>query len=759
MKNIRKIAIFAVIAVLCLIMVACKKPIDGDGPIVSKVLTPADITKLPDLINYGREAKYYDVNEITYSDYSAEKTKLAARIVEKQADAADPDTSSIIKIFAASDAEKIILAMGKSALPATKMTKTVDYLAGDETVTEEAIETKVASGVWSATTGWSFFDDWSYYEKLQDRADATGATNDDKDNVSRQYRNMAGKVFAIGMTGDEFARVATNELDYALDVVRDMAGNKAIGTTEFDTYCKNNLDYETLAYLHAFNDYYRKNQNGKPDCTELYGYYYDYNLVNYNAVSDENFEKELKYSHYTIYTDAEWLDYVAIQRNNYINAYRYTDTFYNTFYTKHFSFQENKENHEYNIYGFSKYSNLTYTGEMRQAITANGLQGQLNMSDWMWCYSGNEDNMKAYNQANTNYENGKKGGSEQENQGKFYYEMEQLKMIHYLLTNMTSANLSGALRYQIYSYSGSMLQTISGNEKDRTLINVNKLAPADATTLLASLSTDNDKKSYATGKIGAIISQMKATYSTVGIASKAQKAANESWSSMKTEIETAMKYDYSTLTSWADKVERLEDLVIKRKYDCGAGLDEACLRGNGHAECEKVYDTEHTISQFVSNYEQILRYVGGTVSLSFQQLKEAAPGKPNNYKINEYAPNLPVTYRCGFGQASPVTTLMLTGIEYFEKKEITINSGNVFKEEIKEADSKDKEWWEKSSSPARPNSSVTETSPNQQSGTYIYEYTFSGWYLDQALLYKFDENDTITCDLILYAGYNVTKKQ
>lgn len=757
MKKIIKIAIFLIIATLCLVMVACK-PSNNDTVIIDKNLTPADITKLANLTNYGREAKYYDAQAVTYSDYSAEKTKLAARIVEKQEDALDPDTSSIIKIFAASDAEKIILAMAKAALPAAKMTKTVDYLAGEETVTEQAIETKVDSGVWSATTGWSFFDDWSYYEKLQDKADATGATDDDKDNVSRQYRNMAGKVFAIGMTGDEFGRVATFELEYSLDVVKAMAGNKGVGTTEFDTYCKNDLDYDTLVYLRAFNEYYNGGAN-KADCVELYGYYYDYNQTNYNAVSDENFEKELRYSHYTIFTDAEWLEYVSIQRANYINAYRYNDTFYNDFYSKHFSFQEKKEDHEYVVYGFSKYSNLTYTGEMRQAITGNGLQGQLNMSDWMWCYSGNEAAMKAYNQANTNYENGKKSGSEKENEGKFYYEIEQLKMINYLLKNMTSANLSGALRYQIYSYSGSMLQSISGNKKDITLINDDKKVPSEVTTLLAGLAEDK-KKEYATGKVGAIINQMTATYSTVGISQKAQKATNESWSSMNTEIEAALNYDYSTITSWEDKVERLEDLVIKRKYDCGAGLDEECLKGNGHAECEKVYDTDHTISQFVSNYEQILRYVGGTVSISFQQLKEAAPGKENNYKIAVYAPQLPVTFNCGFGQVSPVTTLMLNGIEYFEKEEISIKGGNIFKDEILDADTKDREWWENYSSPSRPNSSVTETSSiNQTQGTYIYEYTFSGWYLDSDLKYKFDENDTISCDLTLYAGYNVTKRQ
>lgn len=726
------------------------------GSVIGNNLTPADIPKLASLTNYGGDASYYDVPALAYNDYTAEKAKLADRIESKQEDAQDPETSSIIKIFAASDAEQIILAMGRAALPTAKMTKTVYYLAGEETISEANIDEKVQSGTWTLTPGWSFFDDLIYYLKLKNISGSKYSTSYDKDNTNRQFRNMAGKILSIGMTGDEFARITTYLQVYSLDVVKDMAGGKTIGTNEFDTYCKTYLDYETLVYLHAFNEYYNGGA-GKSDCVELYGYYYDYNKNKYNAISDVDFEKEIQYSYYNIFTDEEWLEYIAIRRDYYANAYRYSDTFYNDFYSKNFSFQEKKEEREYVIYGYNKYSNLTYTGEMRQAITGNGLEGLLAIKDWMWCYGGNEEAMKAYNQANTNYENGKKGGSEAENQGKFYYEMEQLKMVSYLFDNVSIVNISGLLRNIIYKYSSSMLEDISARQKVITLINDGKKAPADATTLLAGIAEDK-KKEYATGKIKAIINQMKATYSNVGISQKAQKATNISWASMKVEIEHALNYDYSILSTWAEKVERLEDLVIKRKYDCGAGLDEECLKGNGHAECEKVYDTEHTISQFVSNYQLILRYAEGTVSVNFQQNKYDNPNHKNNYRIDKYASELPITYRCGYGQTQKVTALMLSGVEYFEKKEISIKGGNIFKDEILNAYTKDREWWENYSSPAKADSTVIEwSSLNQQTGTYIYEYTFSGWYLDSELTYRFDENDIIYCDLILYAGYDVTK--
>lgn len=757
MKIFKKIAVVLILAILCLGVVACiKKPDPGPGP-GNKVLTPADISKLAPLTNYRMESKYYSPNAVTYADYSAEKTKLENRIESKKADALLPDTSSVIKIFAASDAEQIILAMGEAALPTAKMTKTVDYLAGEEAVSEDAIDDKVASGTWSLTPNWSFFDDWSYYEKLQDRADTNTSTDTDKDNVKRQYRNIAGKIFSIGMSGDEFGRVATYELKYALTVVAKMAGNNPIGSGQFDNYCKNYLDYDTLVYLKAFDKYYDGGA-GLPACVALYGYYYDYNHTNYNAVSDADFEKELIYSHYTTYTDAEWLEYVAIQRNNYINAYRYTDAFYSDLYSKHFSFQQKKEDFEYEVYDFAVYNSLKYTQEMHNAILGNGLQGQLNMSDWMWCYSGKEDVMKSYNQANTKYENGKKGSSEAENEGKFYYDIEQLKMVNYLLTNMTGLNLSGALRYQIYSYSGSMVQSISNNEKDVSLINANKKVPSDVTSVIEPL-VGEDAKDYAKGKVRAIITQMKASYEIVGVNGKITKSANESWSSMQKEINDALIYDYTSLSSWEDKVKRLEDLVIKKKYDCGVGLDDICPLGNGHAECVEVYDTEHTISQFVSNYEQILKHVGGKVALSFQQHKKATTDKKNNYTTSDWSDVLPKTYTCGYNSTSPVTTDMLKGIVYYEEKEITIGSGKVFKDDVLNADKEQREWWASaSSSPIKESSTVSERNESQQSATFTYVYTFSGWYLDQNLVYKFDPNDKINCDLILYVGYNVTKR-
>lgn len=303
-----------------------------------------------------------------------------------------------------------------------------------------------------------------------------------------------------------------------------------------------------------------------------------------------------------------------------------------------------------------------------------------------------------------------------------------------------------------------MVQSISNNEKDVSLINANKKVPSDVTSVIEPL-VDEDAKDYAKGKVRAIITQMKASYEIVGVNGKITKSANESWSSMRKEINDAIIYDYTSLSSWAEKVKRLEDLVIKKKYDCGVGLDDDCPLGNGHAECVEVYDTEHTISQFVSNYEQILKHVGGKVALSFQQNKKATNDNKNNYTTSDWINVLPKSYECGYNATNPVTVDMLKKVAYYEEIEITISSGKVFKDDILNADKEQRDWWASPSrSPIKENSTVSETNASQQPGTFTYVYTFSGWYLDQNLVYKFDPNDKINCDLILYAGYNVTKR-
>ena len=778
MKVAKVVLSVLIVAAVVFGMVACTdKTGGGPGGDPNKsgtTLTPNSITYIKDITNYGQESRYYAAAAVTYADTTEETKKLQARIDEKKADLeSGEDTSSVTKIFAHSTADGIINTMSKAALPADKMTKTIDYLAGEETVEASEIDAKVEEAVkgnFTTTEGWSFFDDWTYYEKLQDRADASGSTDNDQDNVKRQYRNILGKVFAIGMSGDEFGRLATHMLAYATDVVEsaDMAGaTLEISTTinAFDTYCQENLDYETLVYLRAFNDYYKMDGSGTglSDCVELYGYYYEYNKTNYDSQSDEDFEKQLKYSHMTTYTDSEWEDYVRIERTSYTSAYRYSNSFYSTFYNKHFSFQEKVENHELTVYGMSKWQNKSYTEEMRNAVRNNGMDGQLNFTDWLWCYSGDSTVMKEYNQANTAYQNGKNGSDEQAKEGEFRYNMEQLKMINYILTNMTATDLGRTLRFQVYSYSGEVVSSATSYQKDAILVGVGKKEPADVTSLEEGLPAE-DEVAYVQGKTGAILTQLRNSYTSANVDEKANSAASQPWKAMQGEVQTAIDYDYDSLGTWAAKVQRMEDLVVKRKYSCGAAIDEPCklTPNQGHVNCTKEYDETHNISKFVMNYETILMYMAGQSKIDFQANSPATSNKNNNYVIAVYAPDTPKTLTPGY--KGTLTSSNLSSVTYYSIKEITVSSGKTFAESMEEAEANDKNWWANKEStatgskPTKASSTVQETAPNNTTGNYTYTYTFKGWYLDSELKYEFNENDKISCDLVLYAGYEVTKK-
>lgn len=766
MRVIKKLAAALIMVAVVFGAVACK-PKPKDPVVIGEDITPNSIVKLAAITNYGQESRYTSPSRITYASTTAEEAKLSARIEEKKVDAAKADASSIIKIFANSEANLIIDAMSRAALPADKMTKTVDYLAGEESVSEGMIQERVNTGTFAATTGWSFFDDWSYYEKLQDRADATNSTNNDADNVKRQYRNILGKVFAIGMSGDEFARVATYELVYATTVVQTMANGAELSIestlSDFDEYCKNELDYETVVYLRAFNDYYNGGAgSGLADCVELYGYYYEYNRTNYNSQSDADFESQLKYSHLKVFTDAEWLDYVRIQRASYVNAYRYDDKFYDTFYNKHFSFQEKIEKHELTIYEMSRWQGKSYTEEMRQATRNNGIEGQMNFTDWLWCYAGSNETMTEYNKANTLYENGKNSSAEAEDAGKFAYEIEQLKMANYILKNMSATNLGRTLRFQVYSYSGDYVRSAQTYQKDSTLVIDGKVTPEDTIKLVDGLN-DSEKINYATGKISVILTQMRDTYISAGVDSRANSAASQPWSSMQAEIQAALDYDYSGFSTSAEKVERLEDLVVKRKWSCGAAIDEDCKSdpNTPHVKCTKEYDEKHNISKFVMNYEPILRYMGGMVNISFQGHVDADNSKPNNYVIEVYSPNVPITLTAGYKGTLDGTNLT-DALAFREIRAVSATAGETFADSI---EGEDQKWWTAGgtapvgSKPKKATSTRTETNQsNQQTSQYTYVYSFSGWYLDKNLKYKFDEGDKLKCDLILYVGYDVTKR-
>ena len=113
-------------------------------------------------------------------------------------------------------------------------------------------------------------------DRLKDVADTLDgeAKDDAEDDVARQERLIMGKIFDIGMTGDEFARVVTEGMVYVQTVLAEMIedyNTEESPDLDRNAYCKEVLkDYDFLVYVMSFNDiYYGKDgsavaANGKP---------------------------------------------------------------------------------------------------------------------------------------------------------------------------------------------------------------------------------------------------------------------------------------------------------------------------------------------------------------------------------------------------------------------------------------------------------------------------------------------------------------
>ena len=845
MKGIKRILFIILIIFFALSVAACTdnsgKNNNGGGGNTTNTgndLKPSDIKQLADLTNYGsKQASYektpvaFDANAKTYAGSSCAEQieKLSTRINEKKEDVTNGDsTSSFVKIFAMSTAEGLLERMAKAALSFDEMNRVVEYLYGsaenpdlnkylEETDngwagifsdgTSKWLDQKNADNTAAFNAGWSFFDDWEMYDRLEKYTEdaSEGAAKDlAGDNAAWHYRSILGKVYTeVKLDGDAAARTATYMLDYAIDIVESKSGGSVTdaiitsgGNTTFGnfaTYCKSAPnstdpfsgleDYETLSYLLGFNQYYT-GTDGLKNCVTLYGYYYDYNKTYYNeSLADETtYAKQLKYEKQNTFTDTEWLDYVAIQRNNYVKAYRYSENCYSSFYQDHFEFQGVVEDYDSKVYEIDKVTRsigstmpgTTYTLQMKSAIaktgSIDGLAGQLALSDWMWCYSGSEDNMKKYNVANTKYENGKEGSIEAEYEGKFDFEMQQLYIIQYLLANMTESELASALYYNVYAYSASMVNNMTGDIKDIVYI-IDGVEEGSHYTTISTEVAAGGENLYAREKIKVIYDQTYESWKSAGVSTLATNASSQNWSKMKTEIDTAIGYDYMNMpiksknTQWKERTERLEDLVIARVWSCcGQRVSEAdnttCehVSNDDGSVATKEYATDHTISQFASKYEPVLMHIGGQAELSFRVATKGYTTQEGTAITDkkEWKAGYNGTIASLRANTSETTQLM----DWSETTAISVSAGDSLFNQLDDLDQDDSKWWntnKTNSEKAKFDAYDKVEVYNGANVTYTYSYVFKGWYLDKDCKYEYNENDDVNVNLIVYAGYDVTK--
>jgi len=814
-KNFNRVLFFVASALLIVMLFACG-PTSGSGT-KDDGLKPKDIKQIANLTDYSKVVTNYAPAATNYTSSADEEEDREAlnNSIEERKDANDKYENDIVRIYANSDGAGIIAAMKKAAVTPAHMRATVQYLVGSEKAPTDPENTNsiaylVSNDKFVKQENWSFIDDWTYYDELKKRND-TVKSNATSDNLRRQERFIAYKVFKIGMTGAEFGRFATHELAYALTVTANMAGVSESETkasnAAYIAYGKANFsDYDTLVYLISFNEYYTKS-DGLQNSVKLYGYYYDYNKNVYNvygdgATGDALFEKQLKYSHMKTYSDAEWLEYTKLQRDAYEKGYRYSDTMLTDILRTHYTFQAiierldavvyKSDNPEFDVKVTESYLGKTSTQQLIDALNdANKpLTGQLAMTDWNWCYTGNEAYMKDYNKDNNSNEGWKNNGSADDvAHGEFLMQMQQLKLTSYLLDKMTVGELNGALLNNIYQYSGSVISQLHSNDRDKVLIANNKLTSIeDVISLSAAFDkgevekkddvTNVSAKRYAIGKIDVYSRQIEGPYTTFMSKGKNGPIQNvksnpPEWKIMRTEIESARTYNYDSEKNWSDRKKKLENNVIKKKYDTHG--DET------GASTTEEYDETWKTSQFLSFYEPILKYVAGQVDLAFT-VHDSKTVKHygiigDGKTVDTFAFNAgyldPKSDTDRQAQLTVTTSVMTT---------LTVSAGTdddkkTFYGLFAPENNQNKatpEWTQYKATPAKEGagfsfgvnndknggrSSITVTyKPAGVSGDYkaVYSYEFEGWFLDANLKYRFDPNDEIKCSLNLYAGYKLT---
>lgn len=744
----KRIAVILIVLLLSMTLFACNgNPPSGNGNGNGNGI---EVPILDDLPDYSSNVAYYQVTPVEYGNIDQQIAKLEGRQEEILEDEEYDELSVPVKIFVNADADEIIRRMGQAALSKEKMTAIVDYMAGEERADD--LDSIVATGKWVNNPDWSFFDDWDYLEKLKDRADESNSTDNDEDNVQRQKRKIMKKIYSIGMTGDEFGRFIIQELSYAIEVSHLMHNDYPMDV-EYDEYVKRDLSFDALVYFKAFNQF-RQSQS---QTVQLYGYYYDYNKASHEAMDDETFEKHLKYSHQKIFTHTEFKEYVNIQRENYIKAYRYQYSFYKKFYTVHFKFQGYLEDYDLEVYDISTAfsdTQLKYSREMSRAMDS-GFGQQLILMDHLYRYSADEARLIEYNTASREYEQVRDSGTTAQStkdEKKMALQYQQLKIVDYILNNMNNTQLSNVLRYHILSYSGDMLRNIQSEKKTSVLeqFEIDKYIELPAGEI--EYKDEIEEHQITIGRTNAIVAQLINSYAEADPQNQYNIAPQSPWEGIRVEVKATLDHDYSQYSDGTKRLEAFEDLLIKKKMKNRDGTD--WIEGQGDdptgVYATEEYDTSHNISRFLNSHDEVMRYSVGQVKI---ELKDRPNKNPNTQTTYSY--KTPGSYTLGNdgkGRTPDLNPAHLPNNYPYKIDEIVIAAGSVLEEGLEDVESSVQKFLIAN----REKVVIEEERSTPGMAQRIrYTYEFEGWYIDVELKYQVREDEKVRYDLILYPGYSV----
>lgn len=710
-------------------------------------------------------------------------------------DGEEEDTTTFTKIFLFADTTELVNRMALAHLPQDKMVALVAYICREDAT---------GSGYnFSYGTGSAIQD----YEELDELYDLYDEDDSDQNylNLQKKRRKVMKEVFTI--FGDEAAaacRTVIEMLAYAQKVVAeemipDYTEKLQIDEPDFYEFFTDYdllFDYDTLVYFLSFNkssgasesnrfllnsmDYAIRGDNRKTMMT-LYGYYYQYEKREFGVFNDAEYNEYLDLGLKDYFdNNAEALKYRDYDRRHYVGAYRYSFEFYKKYYQAHFIFQLKQEQFDMLVYDIDDlpYGTKRYATEM-QTGCEQGLEGTLKMGDVNYEYTGKDENVIAYNSAAKTYYTIPESQRESESHmpskiAKVKLQVQQLKSQYYTIMHetITPKDLSDALKYQIYSFSGDYIRTILSNRKDDVIYNIELDRLESGTAAYA-------EKEEEIGRNNAMLENHKNFYISEGNVNKQlQDAEGYAW---KTDIAARIKitidtdYDayhaahsiYLGGTSGDYVDEYFEDTLFPKVID-----------NPGTPSQKKRYDTEVQISRLADNHENVFRYAYGSIKVVYKE-----PTTLEGYVLrNDYISNTndvpsgnqlefnPATLESDFPGVIAVST---SEMGKFSSAAPSYNQTKIT-EETYDSDENIRlarfiesagEW--KGIFPKKGTdnpvivSSYTKTEGNV---TYTYVVVFEGWYVDKDLKYaaKFDnDNDEygeeFDYDICLYAGYKVIK--
>ncbi len=828
------LAILISVAVLCS-LVACGSVVDkGDSNSNTTTTTTGSysnvLAEIEDLPNYGTSS-YANATAITYVNYSDDVDTLAQKILDTQEENTtenniyawdepdyDDSVTTVTRIFCYSDAQSIIDYMSYAAVDQVKMSACVEYIARADATTEY----NMVVGVGSAIQDYNEYDE--LYEEYEETEDP-----DTYDKLQLKKRKIIAEITNIfGDSGVQFARAAIQQLAYAQIVVVDEMmpleeeyKNQVISYDDFQEYFKDEMfDYDTLVYFLSYNEVTgfiptdsNRTIGEKEDLTELFGYYYHYEKNDYEVFprdtdgTDAEYIRYLELSHLTVLSEDEALEYNEMEMRSYELGYRYSYSFYKTYYGLHFDFQEIQEKYDRLVFvggstatlygytsgtydfssgiGYAVSSTSSYSSEMENGLKV-GMEATLMLSDASWVYTSNDTNVITMNDRNTAW-NSLSDTAQNANANKILlvlYEREQLIAQYFAMTfntttlkitsdrnsTVTSADLDDALDYQIYSASADYIRAIQSYKKEDVLLQ----AEYDRMVARGASAEELAAKQEEIGRNIAMYMNMSDNYNNANFSG--QLSISNDWEAIEDDIMDGISTE-SDYQSYSDTYssnplakqvdEYFEDKLIVKTWSCG-GTDDDCGTDSNHVGCTENYDTNHDLSRLMYNHEATIYHMYGIISVDYMEsdynsnnvLIDSQYHTTDQYvKSSSYQEAMyNDTYYEGDGVLSSLNTKTNTyktsafaTAEFDTDEEVTIATWN-----------SSKAIWENTyigESTKGDTTSITVTVTNSNgatTGTYTYYYEFIGWYVDKANLYPVEEGSTFDYDVRLYAGYRIT---